>query len=325
MKRTWIYILVSTIAIFLLWTSLQNLNHSNRSDLHPKNDSIPELWYAPKDKDLPSGESGELIRYGRELIVHTSVYFGPKGSISALSNGLNCQNCHLDAGTRAWGNNYSAVLPTYPKLRQRSGKVESISKRVNDCFERSLNGTAIDTLGKEMNAIVAYISWLGQGIPKGEKPHGSGITKLAFLDRAADPVKGKTVYTEKCQSCHMANGEGVMNAEGTEYQYPPLWGEHSYNQGAGLYRLSRLAGYVKSNMPFGSSYAFPLISDEDAWDVAAFVNSQERPAKDLSSDWPDISKKPTDHPFGPFADGFSEQQHKYGPFQAIEDWKTAHK
>ena len=37
------------------------------------------------------------------------------------------------------------------------------------------------------------------------------------------------------------------------------------------------------------------------------------------NDYPDISKKPIDDPFGPYADTFSESQHKYGPFQPIEE------
>jgi thiosulfate dehydrogenase len=72
-------------------------------------------------------------------------------------------------------------------------------------------------------------------------------------------------------------------------------------------------------MPFGQTdFHNPQLSNEDAWDVAAFVNAQPRPQKDLSKDWPDISKKPVDHPFGPYSDGFDEQQHKFGPFGPIE-------
>jgi thiosulfate dehydrogenase len=117
----------------------------------------------------------------------------------------------------------------------------------------------------------------------------------------------------------MEDGQGLMKADKTGYTYPPLWGEHSYNHGAGLFRMSRFAGYVKTNMPLGSSFERPLMTDEQAWDVAAYVNSMERPGKDLSKDWPDISKKPIDHPFGPFSDEFSEEQHKFGPFKPIKE------
>jgi thiosulfate dehydrogenase len=122
---------------------------------------------------------------------------------------------------------------------------------------------------------------------------------------------------QKCQRCHGPDGCGVFSADSTKYIYPPLWGEHSYNTGAGLFRISRFAGYVKDNMPFGASRDEQQLTDKEAWDVAAFVNSQPRPQKDFHKDWPDISRKPVDHPFGPYADSFSEHQHKYGPFAPI--------
>jgi thiosulfate dehydrogenase len=258
-----------------------------------------------------------MVRYGHDLIMSTAAYLGPKGSVAQQTNGMNCQNCHLDAGTRPWGNNYGAVWSTYPKMRARSGRMESVVKRVNDCFERSLNGTALDSTSREMQAIVAYMEWLGTGVARNSKPKGTGIVELAYLDRAADPKSGEAVFAAKCTSCHGRDGQGMLKPDGITYMYPPLWGEHSYNQGAGLYRISRFAGYVKANMPQGATWQNPQLSDEEAWDVAAFVNSQPRPGRDLSGDWPDISKKPVDHPFGPFADKFPEKQHKYGPFGPI--------
>lgn len=276
------------------------------------------LWHGWNKYQIKPEDT--LVLFGRELIENTSYYLGPKGTIAAITNGMNCQNCHLDGGTLPWANNYSAVVSTYPKFRDRSGSLETIPKRVNDCFERSLNGTALDTASHEMKAILAYLHWVGDEIPKGKKPKGSGIMELPYLDRAADPAKGKVAYQAKCQTCHGADGQGQPNIEGYGYAYPPLWGKNSYNSGAGLFRLSRFAGYVKNTMPFGQTdHKSPQLSNEEAWDLAAFVNSQPRPKKDLGKDWPDISKKPVDHPFGPYADGFSEQQHKFGPFQPIVD------
>ena len=124
-------------------------------------------WYSPDTSTIPHTPEGALIRYGRELIANTSLYLGPKGKIAVISNGMNCQNCHLDAGTRPWGNNYSAVFSTYPKFRDRSGAVESIYKRINDCIQRSLDGQPLDTTSREMQAIYAYIKWLGRDVPKG--------------------------------------------------------------------------------------------------------------------------------------------------------------
>ena len=275
------------------------------------------FWMAPDPETIGDPLLKEQVLYGRELIQHTSRYLGPKGSVAQISNGLNCQNCHLDAGTRVFGNNYGSVASTYPKFRARSGGMENIYKRVNDCFERSLNGQALDTNGREMQAIYAYIKFLGTDVKRGEKAKGSGLKELAWLDRAADPGKGKAVYASKCQSCHQADGSGTLNPEGNEYTYPPLWGKNSYNDAAGLYRLSNFARYVHANMPLGATHEYTLLTAEEAWDLAAYVNSQARPHKNTPNDWPDIAKKPVDHPFGPYADAFTETQHKFGPFKPI--------
>jgi thiosulfate dehydrogenase len=328
MNRKLVFGLLATGVPVAIWLSI---NHYTQRSLQQKatllvTDKPKMPWQAPDANTIPNTAAGDEIRYGRELIARTSWYLGPKGKVAHISNGMNCQNCHLTAGTKPWGNNYSAVAATYPKYRDRSGTVETVEKRVNDCLERSLNGKALDSNSREMRAIVAYMHWLGTNVKKGEKPLGSGISSLKNLDRTADPGKGKIVFIEKCQLCHGANGAGQRDtASGTGYLYPPLWGPNSYNIGAGLFRLSRMAGYVKDNMPFGVSHGNSQLSEEQAWDVAAFVNAQPHPYKDLSKDWPDKNTKPVDYPFGPYGDTFSEQQHKFGPFDPIQQAKDAKK
>jgi len=273
-----------------------------------------DCWTGASPLQIPADSIGLLIRYGYQLITNTAKYLGPKGIVTPITNGMNCQNCHLEAGTKPWGNNYGAVASQYPKLRARSGKIESIEMRVNDCLQRSLNGKAIDSLSREMRAIVAYLKWLGKDIPKGQKPKGSGIEDLPFLSRAADPLKGQQYYLATCEKCHGKYGAGKPNVEDNGYIYPPLWGKNSFNDAAGLLRLSRMAGFIKNNMPFPTSYHNPALRNEVAWDIAAFIIAQPRPHKDQSQDWPDRSKKPVDCPIGPYKDNFSEKQHKYGPF-----------
>ena len=315
----WFVLLLFIVIIIVV---AQALIKKDKALILSSKETTDSTWVAPSlySDQESSGEERAKIIYGEDLIANTAKYLGPHGSVKQITNGMNCQNCHLDAGTRPWGNNYGGVFSTYPKMRARSGRIENIYKRVNDCFERSLNGQALDTNSKEMQAIYAYMKWLGQDVPIGKKPHGSGLPSLPYLERAADPGKGKIVYINACQSCHGTNGEGVLNPDGKIYSYPPLWGPNSYNEGAGLFRLTRFASFVKNNMPFNqSSYSHPILSNEEAWDVAAFVNSQPRPQIDQSKDWPDISKKAVDEPFGPYTDGFSEQQHKYGPYQPIEN------
>lgn len=327
-----IFLLFSMLFILIAWLygdtlikmfSVRQMQKKLSDDITTK---VPEeIYWASPDLNLIQDLAQKAqIEYGKELVAHTSRYLGPKGLVMQTTNGMNCQNCHLDAGSKIFGNNYSAVASTYPKIRARSGAIEDIHKRINDCLERSLNGKPLDTLSREMKAIKAYITFLGTNVMKGDKPNGAGLKDIAFLNREADPVKGKDVYIAKCMSCHMHDGQGQLAADGLEYTYPPLWGIHSYNDGAGLFRISNFAKYVKYNMPVPTHHSNPLLTDEEAWDVAAFINSQSRPHMKTPYDWPDISKKPVDHPFGPYTDTFSEKQHKFGPFAPIIEAQKIH-
>jgi thiosulfate dehydrogenase len=310
------------ILITVLATSCneRNINASATDSVtvYPYADLFKEDWHAPSLSNLTHHPDSSLIAYGKELIVNTGKYFGPHGKISTKANGMNCQNCHLMAGTLLYANSFSAVNANYPKFRPRSGTVEHLEKRINDCLERSLNGNKIDSMSNEMRAMVTYINWVGKDVQKNVIPDGAAVEDLPLLSREADSANGRIAYEQHCTSCHKSNGEGELNADGS-YLYPPLWGPFSYNTAAGLYRLSRFAGFIKNNMPYlTSTHAKPLLTNEEAWDIAAYVNSLPRPVKFFHDDWPDISKKPFDHPFGPFADSFSERQHKLGPFTEIK-------
>ncbi len=315
--------IVIVIAYHLLALLRRTAEQKKVSTPYSSNEIADTLWHGANHSQIPyHTDSGKLIGYGYELIANTSIYLGPKGTIAQISNGMNCQNCHLNGGTVPWGNNFGKVCTTYPLFMPRSNSVESVYDRINDCFERSLNGKSLDSNSNEMQAISAYIKWLGKDVSKGVVKEGTSLMKLKYMDVAADVIKGKHVYMANCQSCHGNDEQGKLNADGNEYTYPPLWGEQSYNDGAGLYRISSLASFVKNNMPLGTDYHNPRLSDEEAWNVAAFVNSKPRPHRDQTEDWKDVKNKPVDFPFGPYADTFSETQHKYGPFTPI---KNAHK
>ncbi|HYG18336.1 MAG TPA: c-type cytochrome [Ohtaekwangia sp.] len=315
-----------TVAIFFLALGLTVLCFSPAEDKVANSivleatvkPATKSLWRVPDSAAIPRTEKGALILYGRELVAHTAKYLGPKGTVAQISNGMNCQNCHLEKGTKLFGNNYSAVASMYPRFRARSGQIETVEKRINDCLERSLNGKPLGKNSRELRAITEYLMWLGKDVEKGTRPAGVGLPELPFLPRAADPVKGRMIFEARCSECHGHNGEGVRNSDHVEWKYPPLWGPESYNVSAGLHRLSRFAGYVKANMPYGVTYDKPKLTDEEAWDVAAYVNTMPRPHKKFPEDWPDLTSKPFDHPFGPYADTFSEAQHKYGPFAPVK-------
>lgn len=333
MKGNWFLVLLGIVIAWVITAEVIKESRKRKEEdekfaEYVANEEHDSAWSAPSlfSDNEPTGKERSMVIYGQDLIAHTSKYFGPNGAISHTTNGMNCQNCHLDAGTRPWGNNYGAVYSTYPQLRGRSNNVQDIYGRVNDCFERSLNGKAIADNSYEMQSIYTYMKWLGTEVAKGKKPYGSGLPRLTFLDRAADPAKGRMVYINVCQTCHGDKGQGILSLNGKEYSYPPLWGEYSYNDGAGLYRLSSFASFVSNNMPYDqASHKHPKLTNEEAWDVAAFVNSQPRPHLDQRKDWPDPTKKSFDAPYGPYADSFSEKQHKYGPYQPIVNAQKAKK
>ena len=315
--------LVLGIIILAIITGQLFMRPGSMSRLTLAQASFPEggEWKIPDADTIAASKQGDLIRYGKELITNTAYYLGPKGIVAQVSNGMNCQNCHLRAGTRDFANPFYMVASTYPRYRARSGRVESVEFRINDCMERSMHGQPLDSLSEEMRAMVAYLNWLGKDLPKGATPAGAAVEELPYLDRAADTVRGRVIYEQRCVRCHGNQGQGVPNPEGWGYTYPPLWGPRSFNISAGLYRLSRMAGFVKNTMPLDSAALGYTLSAEDAWDVSAYITAQPRPVRTFPVDWPNMAQKPVDHPFGPFADGFSEDQHKYGPFGPIKEAK----
>ena len=318
LRPLWFPVALGTTLCVLVLVDVLPGNRSTAMVLHQQYREGEE-WTAPNESEIPFTEEGEQIRYGHELVANTANYLGPKGIVAQLTNGMNCQNCHLYGGTQNFGIPFSAAAATFPQFLVRSGTIQSLESRVNDCMQRSLNGKPLDSLSHEMRAFIAYLKWIGKDVPKNTKPLGvsTGANKLLFLERAADPEKGKRVYVANCQRCHGQNGEGTLAAEGTHYTYPPLWGDHSYNTAATLYRLTPLASFIKNNMPYGVNWKEPQLTDEEAWDVAAYISSQTRPVKIFPTDWKNLTKKPFDYPFSPYADSFTEQQHKYGPFGAL--------
>lgn len=302
---------------------------------HSESENVTSLVMVEEDvfvgldsNDIPEGAEGELIRYGLELIRNTANYIGPDGiNGNYLGNKMNCTNCHVDAGTRPYGFNFYSTYGNYPQYRSRENAVLSIEQRVNNCVERPHNGIPLPLDSKEMTAIVSYIKFLGTNVSKGETKKGSGGIGIDFIDRPADPVRGKQIYLKECARCHMENGEGKWLPNEIGYEYPPLWGPKAYQQGSSMFRVIKAARFIKANMPQDkATWDKPYLSDEEAFDVAAYINSPEhnRPTKS-GEDYENIGTKYVDYPFGPYNDPFSEEQHKYGPFEEIIEYRKKNK
>jgi thiosulfate dehydrogenase len=287
-------------------------------------DTLDTFWTVPEVGALPDDSYGRLVRRGRDLVAATYARIGPDVSDPSkrfAGNNLACGNCHLEAGPKRFGLPIFGLYDAFPHYSARAGAEITIEERVKSCMTRSMNGRAIPSDAPEMAAFVAYVKFLSSGVPPGQRIPGLGAGNIPELDRAADPERGRTIYVANCAGCHNTDGSGIrrsLPATDLGYMVPPLWGPNSFNDGAGMDRLITAANFVHSNMPQGADYLNPVLSTVDAWDVAAFVVSQPRPHKaGLEKDFPHLAQKPVDSPYGPYLDGFSETQHKYGPFAPI--------
>lgn len=275
---------------------------------------------------LPDDHYGRLVRYGKELTDRTFAYIGPEVADKKMrfaGNNLACSSCHQGAGTKAFAMPWVGAHATFPQYRGRENEVSTIEERVNGCMERSMAGKPLPLESREMKAYVTYIHFLSRDVPTGGKVEGQGLPPFKAPDRRADVAAGEKVYAEKCAACHGPDGAGVRaGAPGTAsgYTFPPLWGQDSFNNGAGMNRLLVASAFVKTNMPQGAEYGKPQLSDDQAYDVAAFVLSKSRPIKgNLERDFPARWNKPVDSAFPPYVDGASAEQHKYGPFRPLQE------
>jgi thiosulfate dehydrogenase len=181
-----------------------------------------------------------------------------------------------------------------------------------------MNGRPLREESVEMRSMIAYIEQLGRQHDAMGETRRKADEPAAFVepDRRASVDNGSKVYRNRCQICHGANGEGLKATvhPGDGYLFPPLWGQDSYNIGAGMARVLTAARFIKARMPLGS----PSLTDDEAFDVAAFMNAQQRPAMgELEMDYPELARKPVDSPYPPYADPFSPEQHRIGPFAPI--------
>ncbi len=264
------------------------------------------------------------IKFGHELFINTPKYIGPdNGNPNKVYSGnrLACNNCHLQAGTKLFSAPLVGIINRFPQFRGRENKIGTIEERINGCMERSMNGKAIPPNGKEMKAFVKYLTWLSRFAPEDGKVAGQGFMKIEIPDRAVNLKKGKQIFETNCMVCHGSSGQGLKISDNFTYQYPPLWGNDSYNNGAGMTRVITSAQFIKANMPFGTTYEAPVLSDEEAYDVAGYINQHKRPTKpERELDFPNLKRKPVSTPYPPYADSFSIEQHQLGPFQAIMDY-----
>ncbi|NDP22533.1 MAG: c-type cytochrome [Paludibacter sp.] len=237
----------------------------------------------PKPEDAPK-EIREVVLYGYDILTNTK-----KHVPDYVGNELNCHNCHFEGGITEGGKNggisYVGVAAKYPKYRNRQEYSVDLMTRVNNCLMRSLNGNPLPPESKEMTAIITYFHWISKGIPIYAEIPWLGLKPLKS-NHKPDKANGQELYAGICANCHGDNGEGgkhkekmkkETNGEKGKMEHgesgPPLWGEKSFTDGAGMSKLGNMASFAYYNMPRHN----PILTEEHAMDIAAWVTDQPRP------------------------------------------------
>lgn len=225
----------------------------------------------PPDSAIPNDQLGASIRRGLALIMHTTDSL-PK----YVAGGVQCASCHLDAGRRRDDAALIGVFARYPRFLDRTGAVVPIEDRINYCVTRSLAGSKLPNDSREMQDIVSYLAFLSTGVPWGAHVKGEGMPKMPKL--TGDTTRGATLFASTCITCHGPNGEGNPPT------VPALWGAKSYSIGASMAREERAASFIRHFMPLSKPGS---LTDQQAFDVAAYINSHPRPdSPGKENDWP---------------------------------------
>ncbi len=205
-------------------------------------------------------------RQGYLVLIDTQTY-----AKQYIGDGLNCTNCHFSGGDTTGGVQGSislvGVAAKYPSYEDRAKRVLDLPARINNCFMRSMNGTALPLDSELMLSVVTYLHWISKDVPIYAPIPWLGLKPLSVQSKG-DAEQGKRVYHTYCALCHRDDGQGGENN-------PPLWGEHSFNDAAGFNRPETLAAFIYWNMPYDD--ATPVLTEKQALDVAAYILSHSRP------------------------------------------------
>jgi thiosulfate dehydrogenase len=227
----------------------------------------PAAYRPPAADSIPDDDFGKVVKQGEQIFVNTQRY-----AKQYVGNSLNCVNCHLDAGRKENASPLGAAYVAYPAYRSKNKHVNTFAERLQGCFRYSMNGKAPPYGDPVLVALETYAYWLASGAPVRGKVEGRGYPALAAPARPADYGRGAKIFGQHCAVCHGADGQGQES--GGRAVFPPLWGPKSFNWGAGMHDTKNAAAFIKANMPLGAG---GTLSDQEAWDVAMFMDSHERP------------------------------------------------
>lgn len=276
--RTKILLIFPTLLLGSLLVKIPSFN--NLEDPFPKKKKEHEyvikqaheiIGFDLIDPEQSPPELKESVMRGYHLVLNTAFH-----APDYVHDQLSCTSCHFCGGDTLGGRNNGislvGVTNVYPQFSERNGKTITLAERVNNCFQRSMNGKALPIESQQMNDILSYLKWISHEVFKVKNPPWLGL-KLLKSSHKADSANGEYLYSTYCASCHNDNGQGggeLPEPEGKTI--PPLWGEASFNDGAGMSTPEMLSAFIYWNMPYKNS----VLTEEQAIDIAAFVLKQPR-------------------------------------------------
>ncbi|CAB3831869.1 hypothetical protein LMG26686_00978 [Achromobacter mucicolens] len=258
-----------------------DMDHDRKAYKADRGADLPKMpvdvngYYAPPpENSIPANPYGDAVRRGRAIFTETGTHVKDH-----VGNAMACVNCHLDAGRRENSAPMWGAYGAYPAYRSKTKSISTLEDRIMGCFTYSMNAQGSPS-GKPPEAgsdvyrdLITYMAWMSDGAAAGQKLPGALYPKVSKPEEGYDLKRGLAVYQQNCALCHGGDGQGTSDPKG-KMRFPPLWGPESYNWGAGMARINTAAGFIKANMPYGKPFS---LTDQEAWDVAAFINSHERP------------------------------------------------
>ena len=224
----------------------------------------------PSEAEIPNDVFGETVRRGIAIFTDTRNEAKPYAG-----DGLNCSSCHLDRGRRPGAAPMWAAWVRYPRFRSKNDAVNTMTMRIQGCFRFSMNGTPPPDDSEIMTALQTYFFWLARGAPTGVTLAGAGFPVLAEPAEAPSSERGATVFAGQMRGLPRRRRRRTAGARRrSAISFRRCGGPESYNWGAGMTSVATAAYFIRANMPYGLRNA---LTAQEAWDVAMFVDSHERP------------------------------------------------
>jgi len=245
---------------------------------------VPAIPDPPRQ--YPAGELGEIVKLGEQIFNETDTQPLTKNFVG---NSLTCNSCHLEGGRTKKIGTIIGTAAAFPAYSSCEKTVLTLQDRNNNCFMRSMNGIRLINDSKASIALAAYETWLSEGVAMKMNPQKpvtgfysdswpgkEWVTPLLHKATQDNYLRGKKIYEDRCTDCH--------NQEGTSW----LWGDQSYNTGAGMSKLNRVPMWILHNMPLDDE----TLTRQEAMDVTIYMNAQPRPVFDLRKHLPTTGSGP---------------------------------